>query len=263
MSRGCGVWRTGSGPFVVEPGQSLVLGEGQHYTLTIEPRQEIGTFCPFFSPSLVREATRSRTQDPASLLDRPHDEGVRVPGFVERLRRLDSSLSRALRRLEVALADDQDDQDSAFLDLLDAVLDATGRDMSDAARLPARRASTREQLYRQVFRAIDYAHANLAQPLDLAVLAKVAAMSPYHFHRTFRALIGQTPARYLTEIRIRRAGTLLDSTTRTITEICGDVGFASLGSFSSRFARVFGASATNFRRDSQARRSRAPRHRRP
>ncbi len=256
MSRGRGLWRTTSGTFVVEPGRALILSSGQRYSLTIEGEQEIGTFCPFFAPSLVREAVRARTRDAAHLLDRPYDERVPVPGFVERLRPLESALTGALRRLERALQVDVDDQDSAFLDLLDVVLDATGRDMTEAGRLPARRASTREQLYRQVYRAVDFAHANLAAPLDLAALAKVAAMSPYHFHRTFRALLGLTPARYLTEARLLRARTLLDSTTRTVTEICGDVGFASLGSFSSRFTRAFGVSASRYRRDSQAGRSR-------
>ena len=76
-------------------------------------------------------------------------------------------------------------------------------------QVDAARASTRAQLFRQIHRAVDYAHANVSGDLSLGVLARVAAMSIYHFHRTFRSVIGQTPARYVTAMRLDRAHTLL------------------------------------------------------
>jgi len=95
-------------------------------------------------------------------------------------------------------------------------------------------------------RARDVADREFAQPLDLDRLASVAGLSKYHFLRLFRATYGQTPAAYVSARRIERAQDLLRATNLTVTEVCHAVGFSSLGSFSSRFREIVGASPTEF-----------------
>lgn len=96
-------------------------------------------------------------------------------------------------------------------------------------------------------RAKDHADRHYAAPLDLAELARVAGVSKYHFARSFEAAYGETPIRYLTRRRIERAQDLLRHANLTVTEICMAVGFASLGSFSSRFRELVGQSPTSYR----------------
>ncbi|GAA4598163.1 hypothetical protein GCM10023194_74920 [Planotetraspora phitsanulokensis] len=84
-------------------------------------------------------------------------------------------------------------------------------------------------------------------PLDLDELARVAGMSKFHLVRCFEAAYGETPIRYLTRRRIERAQDLLRSANLTVTEVCMMVGFASLGSFSSRFSLLVGESPTAYR----------------
>jgi AraC-like DNA-binding protein len=96
-------------------------------------------------------------------------------------------------------------------------------------------------------RARDHIDRHFAAPLDLAALARVAGVSKYHFARCFEATYGETPLRYLTRRRIERAQDLLRGANLTVTEICMLVGFASLGSFSSRFAQLVGESPTAYR----------------
>jgi AraC-like DNA-binding protein len=86
-----------------------------------------------------------------------------------------------------------------------------------------------------------------AEPLDVATLARVAMTSEAHFIRTFNATFGETPHRYLQRRRLERAMALLRETERPVTEICLEVGFASLGTFSRTFARVLGMSPTAYR----------------
>ncbi|MEP7026398.1 MAG: helix-turn-helix transcriptional regulator, partial [Actinomycetota bacterium] len=74
-----------------------------------------------------------------------------------------------------------------------------------------------------------------------------AGVSKYHFARSFEAAYGDPPIRYLTRRRIERAQDLLRSANLTVTEVCMAVGFASLGSFSSRFAQLVGESPTAYR----------------
>jgi len=96
-------------------------------------------------------------------------------------------------------------------------------------------------------RARDHIDRNYRDPLDLADLAAVAGLSKYHFARSFEATYGETPIRYLTRRRIERAQDLLRAANLTVTEVCMAVGFASLGSFSSRFTALVGESPSAYR----------------
>ena len=96
-------------------------------------------------------------------------------------------------------------------------------------------------------RARDLADRAYGQPLDLDALASEAAVSKSHFVRRFAATYGETPMRYLTQRRIERAQDLLRSANLTVTEISVMVGFASLGSFTSRFKELVGVTPTEYR----------------
>jgi AraC-like DNA-binding protein len=96
-------------------------------------------------------------------------------------------------------------------------------------------------------RARDHVDRHFADDLDLDRLARVAGVSKYHFARCFEAVYGETPIRYLTRRRIERAQDLLRSANLTVTEVCTAVGFASLGSFSSRFRQLVGESPVAYR----------------
>ena len=90
-----------------------------------------------------------------------------------------------------------------------------------------------------------------ARPLCIPRLAKIAEVSAAHFIRTFRDTFGETPHRYLQRRRVERAMFLLRSTERSVTDICFDVGFGSLGTFSRTFHDVVGESPTSFRQKGQ------------
>ena len=103
------------------------------------------------------------------------------------------------------------------------------------------------QLLAHLRRVRDHIDRNYAEPLDLDGLARVAGVSKYHFARSFEAAYGETPIRYLTRRRIERAQDLLRHANLTVTEVCMLVGFASLGSFSTRFTQLVGESPTAYR----------------
>jgi transcriptional regulator GlxA family with amidase domain len=105
-----------------------------------------------------------------------------------------------------------------------------------------------EEQNRRLLRARDAMDRSYAQPLDVPTLARVAHVSPAHFTRTFRQTFGETPHRYLQRRRIERAMFLLWQSDRSVTEICFDVGFASLGSFSRTFREIVGESPSDYRK---------------
>jgi AraC-like DNA-binding protein len=99
-----------------------------------------------------------------------------------------------------------------------------------------------------MLRARDAIDRAFARPLDVPTLARVAHVSEAHFIRVFKATFGETPHRYLQRRRVERAAALLRDTDRSVTEICLDVGFTSLGTFSRTFRDVLGESPSAYRR---------------
>jgi AraC-like DNA-binding protein len=79
-------------------------------------------------------------------------------------------------------------------------------------------------------------------------VAREAAMSPYHFIRQFHALFGDTPHQYRIQAQLDRAKRLLARGDQSVTDVCMDVGFSSVGSFSDLFARRVGMPPSAYRR---------------
>jgi transcriptional regulator GlxA family with amidase domain len=108
--------------------------------------------------------------------------------------------------------------------------------------------SAAEDSNRRMLRARDAMDGAYGEPLDVPSLARIAHVSEAHFIRTFRATFGETPNRYLQRRRVERAMFLLRSSDRSVTDICMDVGFSSLGTFSRVFRDIVGESPSVYRR---------------
>src|SRR4051795_1519864 len=104
-----------------------------------------------------------------------------------------------------------------------------------------------EECNRRMLRARDAMDRTFAEPLCIPRLARIAQVSEAHFIRTFRATFGETPHRYLQRRRVERAMFLLRQTDRSVTAICLDVGFTSLGTFSRTFRAIVGESPKEYR----------------
>ena len=107
---------------------------------------------------------------------------------------------------------------------------------------------------RRLLRARDTMDRLYADALDIEWLAGSVHLSRAHFIRSFRDTFGETPHRYLQRRRIERAMALLRDTDLPVTEICFDVGFGSLGTFSRTFRDVLGESPSEFRLRAQGER---------
>jgi AraC-like DNA-binding protein len=104
-----------------------------------------------------------------------------------------------------------------------------------------------EDMNRRLLRARDAMDRSYAQPLDVRAVAATAFVSPAHFSRSFRAVFGETPHRYLQRRRVERSMFLLRETDRSVTDICFDVGFTSLGTFSRTFRDIVGETPSGYR----------------
>ena len=112
-------------------------------------------------------------------------------------------------------------------------------------RRVVQRPSRRDE--RRVTDALRRIEAQAPEQLTLADLARVAAMSPYHFLRTFRAVMGMTPYQFVLRTRLHRAAVRLRRSDASISTIAFDAGFNDLSTFNRRFRRLMGASPRAYR----------------
>jgi AraC-like DNA-binding protein len=109
-------------------------------------------------------------------------------------------------------------------------------------------------MYVHLLHAKDLIDRNYAHDLDVSRLAREAHASAAHFSRSFRGAFGETPHKYLQRRRIERAKELLRETDLTVTSISLEVGFRSLGWFSSVFSELVGESPSEYARRWRGRR---------
>ena len=103
--------------------------------------------------------------------------------------------------------------------------------------------------FRRLARARDLAGANFREQVRLADLANEACLSPFHFQRQFAVAFGETPHEFVTRLRIEHAKQALATAHQSVTEICFDSGYSSLGSFSTKFQSMVGQSPSEYRRN--------------
>jgi AraC-like DNA-binding protein len=244
------LYDTGRGHFRVDARRYLVLNAGESYSITVDSRTTTESFCIFFEDGLAEEIGRSLGTADRRLLDDPYARGPAVR-FFERTYPHDEVVTPALASLREGLASHLDDPewiDRRLRRIVIRLLRAHRGLYREIDALPAARASTREELYRRLQRARDFAEASLGRAITLDDIAKIACLSPTHLLRTFRQLFGETPHRYLVRRRLEHAAELLAASDRSVTEVCLEVGYESLGSFSSLFRRRYGISPDRYRR---------------
>jgi AraC-like DNA-binding protein len=266
--RGSALWSTGEADRPVDEGSYLVLNSGQPYTLTIDSHENVETFCLFFGRGTAEDVYRVRESDPASLLDDPFGKATgdskdvgRVCSsaeagsgppfeFFETLHAHDGIVSPLIRRLYGRLQDKTasgpwfEDQ---FLEVAAALFRVHSEAAKQAAMIPAKKRSTRLELYRRLLRGKDYIDSFSGGRVHLEEVSRQACLSPYHFHRLFREVFRETPNHYLQRRRLAKATRLLERGEQNVTDICLEVGFESITSFSGLFRRNFGCSPREYR----------------
>ena len=109
------------------------------------------------------------------------------------------------------------------------------------------RQETRESYARRLQRVVEHIWSHLDQPLDLNRLADIACLSPYHFHRIYHAMLGETVTETLARSRLHRASNALAQGDRAIASIARLAGYSSVAAFSRAFRAAYGASPAAFR----------------
>ncbi len=165
------------------------------------------------------------------------------PPDVREMLNVDDPLAAHLTRA-VMLASRADDDKMLVDHLTHALVTRTGGWYAD--RPPP---SDDRPLHDRIHRVVEYIEANLAEPMMIAELAGVAHLSPYHFARSFKNVVGVPPRRFIIERRVIRAqGLIRDGKMRSFADVAFASGFASQSHMNDAFRHVLGCTPGQYRR---------------
>jgi AraC-like DNA-binding protein len=199
---------------------------------------------------MIEEVYRSLVTHNNRLLEDPYVPHPMSLDFVEKTYCNDPLLAPALLRTKVEhMAGPSENMGiiEKLHEILQKLLFVHRQVLQDMRKLSALRTSTKAELYKRVQIGHDYMSAYYGEPITLALIAEVACLSPNHFLRCYKQLFGLSPHQFLIEKRLQEAQKLLLKTDKSVTEICFEVGFQSLGSFSWLFSKRFAISPSQFR----------------
>lgn len=111
------------------------------------------------------------------------------------------------------------------------------------------KSSTQQSYHERIARVVGYLSKQVSSNPSLETLADIAAISPFHFHRVYRALTGETPSSTVRRVRLARACVLLRDTQKPVTEVAFDVGYDTSQSFAKAFRAATGFTPSAIRKD--------------
>jgi len=247
---GRALYRVDKRCFAVEERSWLLLNEGQPYTVSIESDTDVDSFCVFFRAGFAEEVCRDLTKPAEHLLDLPFDRPGGRLEFQEMTFPDDNLVTPLVGRLRAAMREEPGDPllfEEHCHGLVHALLRVQRKAGRDRDGLPAKRPSTRQELFRRLTIAREYIHAHYRESISLEDIARAAGLSPNHLLRGYRSLYGRTPYQHLSDNRLEEARRLLDRTGRSVTEIGLEIGFAEASSFNKMFKRLTGMSPQQYR----------------
>ncbi|ATC92940.1 AraC family transcriptional regulator [Pseudoalteromonas tunicata] len=114
------------------------------------------------------------------------------------------------------------------------------------------RASTQSNYQQRLNRVIDYMYQHVADNLDINTLADIACLSPYHFHRIYREMVGEPINVSVRRMRLSKSAALLIRTNKSLAEIAKESSYSGIDAFSRAFSKEFNVSPSLYRKESQA-----------
>lgn len=236
--------------YSVNDNSYLILNRDSIYESLINEEKPVETLTLNFTSEFVHDVFHSTFNTDEYLLDYPEVRDKIPVNFFQKLYPNDKKMRRKIEPLRNII--NQPDYDTKQVNevlhtLLEYIFRTQLNESKQAELIESKKRSTKYEIYNRLHKAKDYINSNPGEKIDLELLAKVSFLSPHHLLRKFRSAFAITPHQYLTQVRLQKAKEMLINSPNPVTEICNDVGFESLSSFSMLFKKHFLQSPENYR----------------
>jgi AraC family transcriptional regulator len=244
--------RTEGQNFSVHTDRYCITNNGQYYDLTIPKTSRTTTFNIHFGERFFEETVYSLMHDDSALLDQPESAGhtrfETYPRTVWKDKQFQSRIDRLERFYKIrSPISSPAYEDELLFDLLEYVLRFDSNELKAVHSLPASKPSTRRELMKRVFKAIEYIHDRFASEITLDDLSEVSNLSKFHLQRTFRQVKGITPQQYVARLRLLKAQELIENTEMPLGQIAVEAGFSEQAAFSRFFQHQLRITPSGYR----------------
>jgi AraC-like DNA-binding protein len=230
----------------LSPGEMFVTNNGTELECLPTPPGTSAVFV-FFTARLLSETRRCRDAPLARLLDDPAAAPPDFAFFEHKTSKSDPLIRRLIllgKHLAASTSSNFDLGPDLFFELAELLFDQHDEQIRRAESIHAHNRATRLELFRRLLLARDFLYDNLGQNCSLEAAARVACLSPYHFHRTFREAFGEPPMQFFRRQKMENARRLLMSGRTNVSETAVLSGFSDVAAFSKAFKKMFGHSPT-------------------
>src|SRR4030095_8477494 len=234
----------------VTPSSYLIFNNGQRYSARIQSEEEVETISVFFRPKFAEDVLTSLVNPEDNILENETNPPDQPVNFMEILYPQDTVLFPFIYKFRMASKVGYDDNqwlEEEFYMLLKCLLELHRQAGQEIHKLPPVKKSTKVEVYKRLYISRDYIDSNFSSEIKIEDAAKEACMSTFHFLRLFKKMFGETPYHYITRKRVEKAFNLILRTEMPITEVCFEVGFNSLSSFSWLLKQKYGMSPESLR----------------
>lgn len=229
--------------FVVDNRHYLILNDGQTYSCSIDSKEDVEIISVFFRPKFAEDVLSSLITSSDVLLENDNRDSEQPVFFLEKLYTQDRYITPFIMKFRLASENnfvDEEWLDEEFYLLLENMLKVHRNLGKIIEKLPSVKKATKIEIYRRLDIAKEFIDDNIGNDIRVEDMAREACLSTFHFIRLFKAVYEITPHRYLSKIRLDKAMTLLLRGGISVTDVCFEVGFKSLSSFSWLFKQKYG-----------------------
>ncbi|HMS63795.1 MAG TPA: AraC family transcriptional regulator [Ignavibacteria bacterium] len=243
-------FKTSFGNYCVTPGSYFIMNEGLECESVIHEESE--SFSLYFDTEFASNVFKSLINSGDKIIDYSYFPKNLPFNFFEKLYPNNNILSPLIMKLHLASKVNYDDSNwinEHFYFILEKLLIIHKNLYEEISKLPPVKLSTKIEIYKRICRAKEFMDSCYAKPINLESISKEACLSQFHFLRLFKSIYKKTPHQYLTGKRLGKAFNLLSETDKSITDICFETGYESMGSFSTLVKKNFGLSPEMLRNE--------------
>ncbi|RPI19741.1 MAG: AraC family transcriptional regulator [Ignavibacteriae bacterium] len=242
-------YKTPSGDYILN-NNYLIINAGQTCSYQIDSSQKVESISVYFNSDFVNEVLGNLIT-PEDKIFHPFITKNHQPiHFFERLYSIDNFVMPVVMKMRIASNVSYEDPcwwEEQYYELLTKMLLVHRNIYKEVEKLPPVKLSTKTELYKKIWKAKEFIDSSFKETITLEKIAEAACISRYHFLRLFKEVFSETPYQYISRKRIEYAMNLLSNTNMPVTQICNEVGFDSLSSFSWLYKQKMGFSPETFR----------------
>jgi AraC family transcriptional regulator len=231
---------------IIPEGFYYVTNQNQYYTLEASKEQPTETFNIHFGTDFVNALWQSLVNKPEYLLEKEYKTSSTALEFHNRLNIRKPLVNRIIAEIKADKSIDGIELEEKLTLLATCLLQEEKDLQKIQERIPAARASTKEEVLKRLTLTVDYIYSNYHKSLSLEDLADVCSLSKFHFLRLFKMAYQKTPGEFIDEIRITKAMEMLKKGKLEIHEVARKLGYNHSSAFSRMFRNHVGVYPTQF-----------------